>query len=66
MDLRVGDRIHVRTLSGAISERVVAGYSDEGDLLVCTVREYEAAQQEGREPRGIGWPAEHILEPVTA
>ena len=60
MELEIGARVRVRTVSGAVSERVVCGYSD-GVPLLCTVQELEAARQEEREPRGIGWPAEHML-----
>ena len=62
--MEVGDRIKVRTFSGVVTERRVAGFTDEGEPLICTNEEYHAALDEGREPLGVGWPKEHILGPV--
>lgn len=56
----IGDHVLVRTASGAEVERIVVGYSDEGPLF-STEEEVEEAKRTSREPRGIGWPEEHIL-----
>lgn len=63
--MEVGDRVQVRTLSGAVTERRIAGFTDEGELLICSEGEYQAAMKENREPRGVGWPKEHIVGPVS-
>lgn len=65
-EYRVGERVQVRTLSGAVSQRVVGQLSDEGNPLLCTAEEFELARRDGREPLVIGWPSEFILEPVSA
>ena len=59
--MEVGDRVQVRTISGTITERRVAGFTDEGQLLICTNEEYDAALAENREPLWVGWPKEHIV-----
>lgn len=63
IDVEVGQRVKVRTISGAVVERVVVDYSDFGPLLA-TQSEYNEALEQGRKPQGIGWPADHIIGPV--
>ena len=59
-ELNVGDIVLVRVLSGAVVERRVVGESEFGPIIA-TEDEYLAAARYGREPEGIGWPAEHII-----
>ena len=61
--LIVGDRILVRTFSGAVAERIVVAQTDEGPL-VATPDEYRAAERGNREVQGVGWPVEFILEKI--
>lgn len=61
MTLEVGTHVRVKTISGQEHERVVVGHSEDGDPLLVTVEEYEAASANSREPQGIGWPAEFII-----
>lgn len=62
--MKVGDKVIVRTYSGSLVTRRVAAETDEG-ILICTEEEYLAAAKEQREPQGIGWPKDHILEAVA-
>lgn len=64
-ELQIGQRVRVRTASSEEAERVVAGFSDEGEPLFCTAAEYDAAQRESREPRGVGWPPDAIVGVVA-
>ena len=59
--MEVGDRVQVRTFSGAVTERRIAGFTDEGEPLICTDEEYNTALAENREPLAVGWPKEHII-----
>lgn len=59
-NLKVGDKVLVRTMFGNLVPRRVVAFSEYGPLL-CSDEEYEAARREGREPDSMGWPANHIL-----
>jgi hypothetical protein len=49
---------------GTAARRVVA---DKGDVVViCADEEYAAALREKREPSGLGFPREDVLESVPA
>jgi hypothetical protein len=62
MVLNLGSKVRVQTALG-VRERVVCGFSD-GKPLFCTVDEAELARRDDREPRGIGWPREYVLEGI--
>jgi hypothetical protein len=61
--LSVGDRVLVRTFSGAVTERIVVAQTDEGPL-VATPDEFRAAAQANRPALGVGWPAEFIVKRI--
>ncbi len=63
-NLSIGDRIVVRDASGAEMERVVVSLSEEGEPILASPREVDAANSEGRTVQGIGWPADAIVRRV--
>jgi hypothetical protein len=65
MDIREGDTVIVRTALGEDLERralsgEVLGGSDFKIVWVCRPEEWTSAQDEGREPEGMPWPAEAV------
>ncbi len=60
-----GAQVQLRTDNGHVLYRATSGVEQRRDSLVvwvCGEKEWEAAQAEGREPRGIPWPAEEVQE----
>lgn len=56
-----GDRVHALLYGGGMAERRVVAH--KGNVVViCSEEEYLAAEHEGREPEGVGFPAEDIAE----
>jgi hypothetical protein len=69
MEIVRGDRLMARTATGErVPRRAVSGV-EQGDLFpvvwVCEEREYGRAQQEGREPKRVPWPA-NAVEKIPA
>lgn len=70
MDIAAGDRVDVMNARGEHSERValtgiIAG-RDFPIVRVCLPDEIAAAEAEGREPKGVAWPAEDVHPLATA
>jgi hypothetical protein len=65
-----GQPIEVRDAFGQVLKLIAVGPVDPGyDFAVvwaCRREEWEAAQQEGREPEAVPWPIEDVsvMEPV--
>ncbi len=61
-----GAQVQVRTADNRhVLYRATSGVERRRDSLVvwvCGEKEWEAAQAEGRKPRGIPWPAEEVQE----
>jgi hypothetical protein len=64
-ELAVGDRIVVRDLAGRELERVVVSLSEDGQPILASSVEIDAAENEGRSVRGIGWPTDAIVRRVN-
>jgi hypothetical protein len=68
--IRPGNRVAARDAFGQENpRRAISGVSAGHDfpvVWICREDEWEAAQQEGREPDGVPWPAEdvHVREDV--
>jgi hypothetical protein len=55
-----GKVVKVKLYGGEIAERRLI--ADKGDVVViCAEQEYLDAQNEGREPSGLGFPREDVL-----
>lgn len=56
-----GQIVNAKLYGGATAARRVV--LDKGDVVViCSEAEYQAAEKEGREPSGIGFPRQDIVE----
>ena len=72
MDYESGTHVTVRSATGALLERrAVTGIVKGQDfpvVWVCREEEWETAQNEGRDPQAVPWPAEAVAlaEAVTA
>jgi hypothetical protein len=64
VEVRPGEKVHVRTASGELLERVavtsIVRGADFPVIWVCRGEEWKAAKKENREPEGIAWPAEAV------
>ena len=53
--MKAGDLVKAKDWEGKILARLVV--KDCGNLVfICTKEEFEAANEEGREPIAVGWP----------
>lgn len=60
-----GEVVTVRLYGGTTAERRVV--AEKGDVVViCSEAEYQNAQRESREPSGVGFPREDVIEGVAS
>lgn len=61
---RLGDLVLVTAADGTKLQRRALGDVTEGTdfpvVIVCREEEWEAARAEGRDPKGVPWPAESV------
>jgi hypothetical protein len=64
MEIKRGDQVVAAAADGVDRHlRALSGEEAGGDFAVvwvCTEKEWEAAEAEGREPQGVPWPAEDV------
>jgi hypothetical protein len=64
MDVKAGDQIIVRDALGQDLQRRATSSADPGDeftvVWACREEEWDAAQEEGREPDSTPWPIEDV------
>lgn len=64
MEIKQGDRVLAASADGVERQlRALGGVVAGGDFAVvwvCTEQEWTAAEDEGRDPQGIPWPAEDV------
>lgn len=58
--MKFGDKVWVLAYGGEELERRVVEEGD-GFLVVCREEEFQAAQQEGRKPRGVGFSKRYVI-----
>ena len=66
MSIQVGEPVTVRTASGETVEMIALSEVEPGQdfmiVWVCSPAEATAARTEGREPKGVPWPASAVIE----
>lgn len=64
MEIKQGDRVQAASADGVERQlRALGGVTAGGDFAVvwvCTEQEWTTAQEEGRDPQGVPWPAEDV------
>lgn len=60
-----GQLVTVRLYGGITAKRRVVAVKRDV-IVVCVEQEYEAAEREGREPTGLGFPYEDVVESGAA
>jgi len=60
-----GQRVTVRLYGGETGTRRVVAVK-ENVVVICAEEEYATAQRQGREPEGLGFPWDDVLDEVEA
>ena len=64
MEINRGDHVSAAAADGVERQlRALGGVEAGGDFAVvwvCTEKEWAAAEEEGRDPQGVPWPAEDV------
>ncbi|MGA7339755.1 MAG: hypothetical protein WBE72_19475 [Terracidiphilus sp.] len=60
-----GQVVTVKLFGGETAQRRVVAVK-ENVVVICAEEEYQTAKRQGREPEGLGFPWEDVLEALEA